>query len=51
MRVGESCPDTELWEPWPYADNPDDPTGGIEEPAVDSYLRIGLRLGYEFTGL
>lgn len=50
---GTNCPDTELWEPWPYEQgalgNTDNVVGGLENPVQDTYIRTSLVLGYEYT--
>ncbi len=40
------CLPGELWEQWPSSE--DQVTGGLQEPALDIYMRIGILLGYEF---
>ncbi len=39
----DNCNDQDLWEQWPAG-------GGLIEPVSDTYLRLGLTVGYVFRG-
>ena len=43
------CPSTDLWEPWPEAQEggADVVIGGIPETVQDNYFRLALSIGYE----
>jgi len=44
---GGVCPELDLWEPWPSDDGTTvRPGTGVPDPVNDSYLRLGVSIGY-----